>query len=512
MDLLDITQWAGTEASLIAYIEAVKRMQSDTGLAAAMAHAAAHEKAAYNDDGTERARVPRLLSMSGDVAVIRISGPLNNSDSWWNQYLGATGYPEIRDALIYAARDAAVNAIVLDIASGGGAVNGCADTGELIQRVDTKIKPITAFSDSAIMSSAYWLGSSARKITISQTAEAGSIGVLIVHQEKTAALEAAGIKPEVIRSGKYKALGNPYEKLSELAREELQAGVDHSAQIFTQHVADRRKVSYAVADSKMGQGRIFPGERALEVGLVDAVGNFDSVVSKAQETKAKEKIRGGIVFGQGASQYVANSKGQPLKQALTEQQLAALAEGGASAEDIATAEAAAQAALAARTPEQVAADAAAAALLVTEATATAAAAAAVLAAAAAAPSADAVVTMLQGQLATAQKSIVDLTVEARDAKTASEAITATHASMRAITVASVDRLRVALGQAAGGADAMSDAELLTAHTALRTQFETKFKAGGVAAVSVVATPDAKGDDKGHSAQRQARIQAARLKK
>ena len=500
MDLLDITQWAGTEAALVSYIAAVRRMQEDSPYAAACM--AAHQKQAYAEDGSLRASTPRLLQMSGDVAVIRIAGPLNNSDSWWNEYMGATGYPEIRAAVIHAAGDPAVKAIVLDIASGGGAVSGCADCGELISAVDSKIKPVTSFSDSAIMSAAYWLGVSARKVTISKTAEAGSIGVLMIHQEMTRAMDKAGVTPTVIRSGKYKALGNPYEALSATAKEELQASVDHSAEIFTQHVADRRGVTLAVADSKMGQGRIFPGEKALEAGLVDAIGNFDSVVSKAQATKTKEKIGGGIAFANAASQYVANSEGHPLKPALTEQQIAALAEGGAAGPAVEL------------TPEQVLEAAAAQAVVdaaAAEAVSLAAATQAALAAAAALPGTDAIVVFLQGQLATANASIVDLTVASRDLKASNDAMAVTHGAMRAVTVGSVDRMRVALGHPAGAADGMSDTELLAAQDTLREQFQAKFKAGGVAAVSVVAAADSKGPGAVAEAQRQARLQAVRRK-
>jgi hypothetical protein len=87
-----------------------------------------------------------------------------------------------------------------------------------------------------------------------------------------------------------------------------------------------------------------------------------------------------------------------------------------------------------------------------------------------------------------------------------------HASMRAIVVASVNRLKVALGQTPGGVEAMDDKALLSEHETLRSAFEAKFKVGGVAAVS---TDDA--SDKGARAAavedplRKARIAATRLK-
>ncbi|VTU32236.1 Putative signal peptide peptidase SppA [Variovorax sp. PBS-H4] len=482
MDIFELGLWAGTEDSLATYLLQLRKLMVDTSFSELLANGGARPKqGAFAGMERDAQELPRLLTVADGVATIRIAGPLNNSSSWINEYIGATGYPEIRQALVHAATDPAIKSIVLDVASGGGAVSGMFDTADLITSIDKRAKPVTAFSDSAILSAAYALGSSARHITISKSAEAGSVGVLMVHQEMSKMMEKVGITPTVIRAGKYKALGNPYEPLSELAKEEMQASVDHSYGLFVQHVADHRGVTYQVADTKLAQGRVFPGERAREVGLVDAIGTFDEVIGKAQKAKSKEKIGGGIANDERPSQYGAHSEGTTLKNALTEAQLAALAEGGVAVDPEAAAAAAAEAA-AKEAADKAAADKAAADQAEAEAKA-------------AAEKADAeakaggVVAYLQGQLAEANTKITDLTIAARDAKAASDALVTSHAAMREITVASVDRLRVALGHPAGGAAAMTDAELLAAHSTLRTQFEGKFKAGGVAAVSAAASSD-----------------------
>ncbi|MBT2326750.1 S49 family peptidase [Variovorax paradoxus] len=514
MDIFDLKLWAGTEESLAAYLLQLRKLAMDATFTEIMANGGQRpQQGAYAPHGQAAEDLPRLLRVADGVATIRIAGPLNNSSSWINEYLGFTGYPEIRQALVHAANDQSIKSIVLDIASGGGAVSGMFDTADLIASIDKKLKPVTAFSDSMIMSAAYALGSSARHITISKSAEAGSVGVLMVHQEMSEMMKKVGITPTVIRAGKYKALGNPYEPLSELAKEEMQASVDHSYGLFVQHVADHRGVTYQVADTKLAQGRVFPGERAREVGLVDAIGTFDSVIGKAEKVKPKENIRGGIANEMKPSQYGAHPEGTTLKNALTEAQIAALALGAPAAEGAGAPAADANAgapAAAAAAPAAPAAAAAAAPAAGAEG-AGAAAPAAVEPAAAAAPSSDAVVTYLQGQLATAQTQITDLTIQARDAKAASEALATSHTAMREITVASVDYLRVALGHPAGGAGAMTDTELLAAHTTLRTQFEGKFKAGGVAAVSAVQPSDKEGSAASVDPLRAARIAATRHK-
>ncbi len=502
MDLFDIKLWAGTEESLAAYLLQLRKLAMDASFSDILANGVGRpDKVAFSGQ-REAEEMPRLLRVADGVATIRIAGALNNSAHWLNQYLGATGYPEIREALVHAANDPAIKSIVLDIASGGGAVAGMFDTSELIAKIDRKIKPVYAFSDSSIMSAAYALGVSARTVTISKSAEAGSVGVLIVHQEMSQMMEKVGITPTVIRAGKYKALGNPYEPLSELAKEELQSSVDHSYGLFIDHVAQHRSVTSAIADSKMGQGRVFPGERAKDVGLVDAIGTFDDVMGKAQAVKPKENMRGGIATGNSTTQYGANSQGPVVKTPLTEAQIAAIAAGGAVV-PAADADAGGGA-----QPDKDEAALAAEAQARADAEAAAAAAAA---AATAAEKPNQVVEYLQGQLATAQARVTELTIEARDAKTAADALQTSFAGMRAITVAAVNHLRVALGHSAGGADAMSDTELLAAHSSLREQFEKKFKAGGVAAVSADASSDKEGRGAPVDPARLARIAATRLK-
>lgn len=195
------------------------------------------------------------------------------------------------------------------------------------------------------------------------------------------------------------------------------------------------------------------------------------------------------------------------RNALTDQQIAALAEGGTVvAAEAPAAEATAPAAAA--PAETVVAPAAA------EGSGVAAPAAAAPAPAAAAPAqtpeanSAPVVTFLQTELAKAQAQIVDLSVNLKAAESKAETATAAAAGFKAIAQASVDRMKVALSMPSGIA-ASSDEALLAEHAALRGKFEANFKPGGVAAVSVVAPQEGAGTQP--DLARQARIQATRLK-
>lgn len=485
--MLDIKFWAGTPESLLAYTSALKRVMSDGTMAKADA---------YSGQSQEQ-RAPRLFSKQGDIGVITISGSLNNTDSWINEFIGATGYPEIRAALIYAASNPDIKAIALDIKSGGGAVSGVSDTADLISTISNKVKPVYAYSDGIIASAAYWLGASAKSLAIGKVTEAGSIGVLVVHQDISKMLENDGITVNVIRSGKYKALGHSAEVLSELGKEVIQAQVDQLNGMFVAHVAQARGTTADVVERKMGQGRVFIGQDAVDVGLADTLSNFDEFMGS---------ITRGIDSSKQQPKYGANSpKGIQVKTALTDQQIAAMALGVAqgNAGEQKTAEQLAAEAAAVQAAEKEATDKAAA-----DAEVAAKAAADAAAAEAAKPSADAVVALLQTQLAAAQAQVVAVSVELQGAKATAESAKKSAEDMRPIVRAAVGNLRVAMGGTAAGVEVLADDSLMAEHANLHTQFLSKFKAGGVAAVSSSGTAEGSADATAE-AIRQNRLKAVR---
>lgn len=449
--------WAGTSESLQSYIESVTRT---------METVPPEKHSDYLDPNGDPEEHPELFDMQGDIGVITIKGSLTNTDSWINAFIGAVSYGQIREALIFAANSESVKAIVLDIQSGGGAVSGLSDTAELIRTIDSKVKPVYAFGDSLIASAAYRLGVSARTLTIGPETEAGSIGVVVVHREMTKMMEQDGVTATVIRSGKWKMLGNPYEALSDLAKDTLQSQVDQLSAMFVDYVAACRKKSAAEVESKMGQGRMFIGTSALDIGLVDSVASFDAFMSDVATGIDKSKER---------SQYGANSlKGpQQVKTALTEQQIAE-----------ATVPTVAPAAVPPATPV-----------------------------AESAPAANVeVVALLQTQLATAQGQVLQLSIDMASAKLSKDTAEASAEKLRPVARAAVGVLRVALGGAAAGVESLTDDNLLAEHASLSAQFNSKFPAGGVAAVSSSAVAGKSGSDSEDDPLRAARLAATRNRK
>lgn len=487
--------WAGTEASLHAALDAEE---------ARATRMAAGDRISEKDRETSR-----LLSVDDGVATISIKGSLtNDGDSDWNEWLGMTGYPEIREAVIAAATDASVQHVILDIDSGGGAVSGVDDTAKLIRLVNDNVKPVTAFTDGSMYSAAYWLGSSAGEVYASKAAGMGSIGVIATHMERSEMLKEAGIGVTVVRAGKYKALANGVEKLTEEGKAQIQAGVDAAYKIFVGHVAEMRGKSYEFADSVMAQGREFYGQAGADAGLVDGIKSFDQVMSDVKRNFVDPSIKTAYTSGKQATGLRVekdngeNGMGMKVRKALSEQDIAALAAGATLEADQAPG-----------TGTQVETDVAAQVEGVEDAAPAEAISegTGVGQEAEKATEVDASVGALKfvaEQLKAAQDELVASKIEASKLKDKLEAMQAVVEPLKDIAAKAVNNMRVALGGSLIDMSASSPAQILAEHVAVSASFASKFKVGGVSATKV----EEKVKKPAVGASHMARVNAARYSK
>ena len=494
--------WAGSEATFLAAEESHK-------LKAQMMQAGTYGVSAGSKDDDDEDEGPRLLSVEDGVATITIHGGLNNdSDSWWNEYVGAVGYPEIREALVAAASDPEVKEILLDISSGGGAVEGVADTANLIRMVNDRVKPVTTFGDT-MCSAAMWLGASAGKVYAGKASLVGSIGVLCVHKEMAEAYKQAGIGVNVIRAGSEKALANSHEKLSDKGRAQIQKVVDASYGVFIDHISAMRSVSYAVADQTMGQGKEFIGAEAVDVGLVDAINSFDQVMgllkSKAIDSSNNFMDNRGKPNRSIIGQAGTNLSGEPdmgvkNKQALTEQDIAALA-AGASALKVGEE-------IVAEAGGSVADAEAEAGKTAESAVSTEAAKEVVEAAVEKVANFDATIQLLNSQLAAKDEALLQAGIKLAKLEESAALVTASAGPLLEIVCKSINNMQVALNSPALDMSAMAPAQVLAEHGRWTAQFADKFKVGGVAAVT--GEVSAKNEQAPLDAMAKARLDAVRF--
>jgi signal peptide peptidase SppA len=217
-----------------------------------------------NDDSPQEAG----YELVGNTAVIPIEGTIFNKASGLEAMCGAFSLEAFKADLKSVAALPEVKNVLLNISSGGGTVTGVPEAADLIAQV-AKAKNVYAYTDDCIASAAYWLASQANAIFISKSAEVGSIGVYLALLDITGAMEQQGVKLELFKAGKFKAMGIPGAPLSEDERAILQASVDKVYQNFTGYVRSKRP---AVTSDSM-QGQMFDSSDALQAGLIDGVIN-----------------------------------------------------------------------------------------------------------------------------------------------------------------------------------------------------------------------------------------------
>lgn len=213
----------------------------------------------------------------GAIAVIPIYGLIMHRPSMDISGPGGTSTQSLTQQLRQAVNDPNVKAIVLDVDSPGGDVDGVDELATEIFNA-RKQKKITAVSNCLCASAAYYLASQASEFVVSPSSLTGSIGVYTMHEDDSQYLDNMGVKLTLIKFGENKAEGNNLEPLTDSARAHLQEMVDTFGVMFEKAVARGRKVSQDVVHNKFGQGRVFDAKQAVRLGMADRVATLDEVL------------------------------------------------------------------------------------------------------------------------------------------------------------------------------------------------------------------------------------------
>jgi len=223
----------------------------------------------------ERATHP-LLSIEDGVGIIDLHGPLIRQPDLISSLLfGATDTEQVMAALAEASARDDVRALLLDIDSPGGTVNG---TPELAQAVAdaTKTKPVYAFSAGQMCSAAYWVASQCDAIYATPSARVGSIGVLLPVVDSSEALKNQGLKVEVFAAGKFKSAGTPGVPLTDDQRTLIQSDIEEIAADFKAAVLARGR---RIPDDAM-QGQSFSTKQAQKFNLSGSARSRDEVLAR----------------------------------------------------------------------------------------------------------------------------------------------------------------------------------------------------------------------------------------
>jgi signal peptide peptidase SppA len=211
------------------------------------------------------ARVPQpKAAQSLGAGQVGIFGVLGQND-----WFADSDYAAIRASVKRALADPSVRAVDLLIDSPGGSVLGLPETADVIHAAN-RVKPVRAFVTGIAASAAYWLASQASSITLTQSGEVGSVGVLDLHADISKALENAGVRLTAVTAGEHKTERAPFVPLSDDAKAHMQAGVNAWYADFLSAIR-RGRGARVSANSDYGGGRMLSSHEAVRTGLVDFV-------------------------------------------------------------------------------------------------------------------------------------------------------------------------------------------------------------------------------------------------
>lgn len=238
--------------------------------------------------------------MAGSVAVIPLYGSIFPRANMMTEMSGATSLASWVQRFQAAANNPDVSAIVIDTDSPGGVTSGVTEAADAIFAARQQ-KPVIAVANTLMASAAYWLGSQADLVVASPSADVGSVGVYAMHVDASRQLANDGLEATIIKAGRFKAEGNPYEPLSPEARAEMQARVDETYGQFVKALARGRGVSEAAVKTQFGEGRVLSAPRALAAGMVDRVATLDQIVAELNAPRDERKRRTRAELFAGAS-------------------------------------------------------------------------------------------------------------------------------------------------------------------------------------------------------------------
>jgi protease IV len=173
-------------------------------------------------------------------------------------------------------QDNRVKAIILRIDSPGGSTAGSQEIYREVQKTSSKKKVVASMGNVAA-SGGYYVALGANKIVANPASLTGSIGVIIQFSNFKALLNKIGVSQESVKSGHYKDIGSPVRDMKPEERTLLEGVIKNVHQQFIEVVVKGRRLSREQVE-KIADGRIFTGEQAKTLGLVDELGSFEDAV------------------------------------------------------------------------------------------------------------------------------------------------------------------------------------------------------------------------------------------
>ena len=206
----------------------------------------------------------RWKSPSGEIALVRIQGMLMDSQNIVRQLSDYRHNPGVRG-------------ILLRIDSPGGAVAPAQEIYSEIMKLRADHKTVYASMGTVAASGGYYIACAADYVLANPGTLTGSIAAVMVFSNIEELANKIGVKPVIIKSGKYKDVGSPLRAMNPEERKLLQNVVDDVHQQFVQAVAKGRGLSVSEV-KEIADGRIMTGQQALKLKLIDEIGGLEKTL------------------------------------------------------------------------------------------------------------------------------------------------------------------------------------------------------------------------------------------
>ncbi len=201
------------------------------------------------------------------VALIELTGVIYDSRQIVHQFKTYGENPSIK-------------AIVFRINSPGGGVAASQEIYEAAKKVRASGKPVVVSMGSVAASGGYYAACGADSIVANPGTTTGSIGVILETTNVAGLMKKLGISVNVVKSGKFKDIGSPFRKMTTDEKAYLQEYIDNAYEQFVRVVSTERHIPLQKVKS-VADGRIFTGEQALKLRLVDKLGTYDDAIDLA---------------------------------------------------------------------------------------------------------------------------------------------------------------------------------------------------------------------------------------
>ncbi|ANQ87126.1 putative protease IV [Azoarcus olearius] len=217
------------------------------------------------------------------VAVLVAQGAIADGEQPASAVGGDTLARQIREAR----EDNAVKAVVLRIDSPGGSAFASEVIRRELELTRRAGKPVVASMSSVAASGGYWIAVGADEIWALPTTVTGSIGIFAMLPEVSGPLARLGVHVDGVATGPLAGMPDPRRALDPGMAKAMQLGIEHGYRRFLEVVAEGRRMKVGEVDA-VARGRVWTGETALELGLVDQLGGVDAAVRAAAKRAGLE--------------------------------------------------------------------------------------------------------------------------------------------------------------------------------------------------------------------------------